>query len=100
MRSSSLAAFLTFLWPVTAVSFINPPPPSGTTGDFGNNPVYTESTAIQVAWTDTKDNDVKFSVVVFQVDISKGTDIPSDQAFEYVVRKSMGSSGCNLRRPL
>lgn len=100
MRSSSLAAFLTFLWPVTAVSFINPPPPSGTAGDFGSNPVYTESTAIQVAWTDTKDNDVKFSVVVFQVDISKGTDIPSNQAFEYIVRKSMGSPGCNLRRPL
>jgi hypothetical protein len=83
-----LLAFLTFLLPVSAVSFINPPPPSGSPGDFGANPVYTEGTAIQVAWTDTADNGIPFSVVVYQVDISRGTDIPSGQAFEYVVRKS------------
>ena len=93
MRSSILATFLLALsGPATAVSFINPPPPSGvgTTADFKANPVYKAGSSIQVAWTDTQDNDVKFSVVVLQVDYSKGkSDIPGSQAFEYVVRKSI-----------
>ncbi len=93
MRSSILAIFLLALsGPATAVSFINPPPPSGvgTTADFKANPVYKSGSSIQVAWTDTQDNGVKFSVVVLQVNSSKGSiDIPGGQAFEYVVRKSI-----------
>jgi hypothetical protein len=88
MRSLTLAALLAFSRPASAVSFINPAPPSGTTRDFGAYPVYTEGSAIHVAWTDTQDNGIPFSVVVLQVDSSNGTEIPSGQAFEYVVRKS------------
>lgn len=89
-----LAALLlpiAFSVPASAVSFINPPPPSGlgTRSDFGSNPVYTQGSAVPVAWTDTKDNGIPFSVVVLQVDYSKGeADIPSGQAFEYVIRES------------
>ncbi len=94
MRSSILATFLLLALsgPATAVSFINPPPPSGlgTTADFRANPVYKAGSVAQVAWTDTQDNGIRFSVVVLQVDYSKGAiDIPGGQAFEYVVRKSV-----------
>lgn len=89
MLCSILAALLAFSGPSSAaVSFINPPPPSGTTADFGSNPVYTDGSAIEVAWTDTQDNGIPFSVVVLQVDYSNGTQIPGGQVFEYVVRRS------------
>lgn len=107
MRSSNLATFfLALSGPATAVSFINPPPPSGlgTTADFQANSVYKAGSAVQVAWTDTQDNGIKFSVVVLQVDYSKGTiNIPGSQAFEYVVRKSvrlLTSPSRNLDAPM
>lgn len=69
-----------------AVEFINPPPASGSR-NFGANPVYTAGSAVQVAWTDTGDTGIPFSIVVYQVDYTDGVTIPADQRFEYVVRK-------------
>ncbi len=87
---ASLLLPIVFSVPASAVSFINPPPSSGLgrTADFDKNPVYHQGSAIEISWSDTADNGIPFSVVVLQVDYSKGTpDIPSGQAFEYVVRE-------------
>ncbi len=91
-----ILAFLALSGPASAdVSFINPPPPAGLgkTSEFGSNPAYLQDSAISVAWTETGDNDIPFSVVVLQVDYSRGTvDIPGGQAFEYVIRQSPPST--------
>jgi hypothetical protein len=87
MRFSILAALSASFRLALAVKFMNPPPPSpGTDGNFAANPVYPEGSAIEAAWTDTEDNGIPFSVVVYQVDTSS-REIPASQAFEYVVRK-------------
>ncbi|KAJ4306402.1 hypothetical protein N0V88_001202 [Collariella sp. IMI 366227] len=87
MRSSLCASILAFPWLASAISFINPPPPFGDINDFTSNPVYTEGSAITVVWTDTKDTNIPFSVVVYQVDYSNNeVKIPANQNFEYVVR--------------
>ncbi|KAL2173412.1 uncharacterized protein P884DRAFT_265010 [Thermothelomyces heterothallicus CBS 202.75] len=79
---------------VRAVEFISPPPSSGTT-NLGANPVYTVGSAIQVAWTDTGDTGIPFSVVVYQADCSDGVTIPADQAFEYVVHNAVNLTSTN-----
>ncbi|KAK4120178.1 hypothetical protein N657DRAFT_674322 [Parathielavia appendiculata] len=92
MHPSTLPIELAFSGPALAVRFTSPPPPlTGTAADFGANPVYAEGSAIEAAWTDTEDNDIPFSVVVYQADSSNG-DIPANQAFEYVVHNAVNIS--------